>query len=124
MMPNTLSKNRSKAFKRQQGRCFYCSCLMWLDQPAIFAAKHKFTLREVARFQCTAEHLQARQDGGGNNQSNIVAACLFCNKKRHARLEPLSVEPYKQLVASRLKRSRWHPREYRRLLSFSGAERS
>lgn len=119
-MPKSLAKFRNEAFIRQQGRCFYCNFPMWLDSPATYATKHKLTKGEVNRFQCTAEHLHARQDGGQNNQANIVAACLFCNQKRHARPTPLPVEPYKQLVTKRLKNRRWHPAQYRCLLGPSG----
>jgi hypothetical protein len=33
-------------------------------------------------FECTAEHLERRADGGGDAKTNIVAACLDCNSAR------------------------------------------
>jgi len=115
-MSQTLSKNRNKAFRHQEGRCFYCNAKMWLGSPSDFVKRYKLSKGAAARFQCTAEHLTARQDGGGNALTNIVAACLFCNQKRHARAVPLPVQPYKQLVIGRLRRSRWHPMQFHRLL--------
>ncbi len=85
----SLVKPRSIAFTRQAGYCFYCSQPMWSENPHEFASKHKITLGQAKRFQCTGEHLQAHQDGGSSKQHNIVAACLFCNQKRHQRKEPL-----------------------------------
>ena len=76
-MSRNLLKNRAQAFKRQDGRCFYCSAEMWLGSPGDFMDRHKLSKRGAARFQCTAEHLTARQDGGNDSKGNIVAACLF-----------------------------------------------
>ncbi len=116
-MSQSLSKNRNKAFMHQEGRCFYCTSEMLLESPDDFMHRHGLSRVEAARFQCTAEHLIPRQDGGGNALANIVAACLFCNQKRHARAVPLSADPYKQFVIKRLRRSKWHPAQYHRLLA-------
>jgi hypothetical protein len=59
-----LQKHRQSAFIAQQGRCIYCGCNM---------GNHP-----------TAEHLQARQDGGTDRRDNIAAACWRCNYRRHA----------------------------------------
>ena len=79
-MPQSLSKSRSLAYKRQKGRCYYCRAPIWLENLADFAAKYKITDRQAVRFQCTTEHLKARQDGGTNTRENIVAACRFRKK--------------------------------------------
>jgi len=36
-----------------------------------------------ARNRRTAEHLEARCEGGADSTDNIVAACRFCNGRRH-----------------------------------------
>lgn len=84
-MPKSLARARTVAYTRQSGGCFYCALAMWLDNPLEFASKYGITLGQAKRFQCTAEHLEARQDGGTAFQSNIVAACRFCNQHRHRR---------------------------------------
>jgi 5-methylcytosine-specific restriction endonuclease McrA len=108
-MPSSLKSLRSKAYSQQDGRCHYCGFLMWQSDPAEFAHTHALTLSQAHRFQCTAEHVVARQDGGLNAASNIVAACLFCNHTRHARKKPLPASAYKTFVTSRLQQSKWHP---------------
>jgi 5-methylcytosine-specific restriction endonuclease McrA len=107
-MPNSLVRPRTHAFTRQSGRCFYCSAQMWTDNPLEFANQHGITLGQARRFQCTGEHLVARQDGGSSRQSNIVAACRFCNELRHKRKTPLPPERYMQLVRKRMELGRWH----------------
>ena len=107
-MPRPLVRPRPHAFANQSGRCYYCGMPMWADDPQEFANQHGITLGQAKRFQCTGEHLVARQDGGSSGRSNIVAACLYCNKGRHSRKNPLPPDRYMQLVQKRIKLGRWH----------------
>jgi 5-methylcytosine-specific restriction endonuclease McrA len=104
----SLAKTRSIAFSNQSGYCFYCSQPMWSENPLEFASKHKITLGQAKRFQCTGEHLKAHHEGGSVTQTNIVAACWFCNQKRHKRKEALPPDQYKQLIHQRMSQGRWH----------------
>jgi len=65
------------------------------------------------RFQCTAEHLHARCDGGKDVSSNIVAACQFCNAARHRAKRPPDALTHASVVRSRLAKGRWHPAQIR-----------
>lgn len=107
-MSKSLARARTIAYTRQSGGCFYCGLAMWLDNPLAFASKYGITLGQAKRFQCTGEHLEARQDGGTAFQSNIVAACSFCNQHRHRRKKPPTSNVYKQLVCKRMSQGRWH----------------
>lgn len=107
-MPTTLAKSRLKAFNLQQGRCIYCELPMWSDDPEAFAKKYKITTKQAKPFQCTAEHLLARQDGGKDHASNIVAACHYCNQKRHKCKSPKDPISYKQYVTNRLEKGKWN----------------
>lgn len=112
----TLAKLRLAAFHRQNGRCFYCHLPMWTTDPLTFAAQYRLSAAQARRFQCTAEHLIARQDGGKDLEGNIVAACRFCNQTRHKRKSPPDAESYCALVAKRVTAGRWHfPEVLRRL---------
>ena len=82
-MNKSLSDLRIDAFVRQAGRCYYCTVLMWIDDGVSFARKHGLSSRVGRWLKCTAEHLLARRDGGRDSRDNIVAACLFCNLRRH-----------------------------------------
>jgi 5-methylcytosine-specific restriction endonuclease McrA len=104
----TLIKSRSTAFERQGGRCYYCDFPMWRGSIEYFARLHGITLGQARQLQCTAEHLLARQDGGGDGRSNIVAACLVCNQRRHKRKLAPEPEAYRTLVQQRLNQGRWH----------------
>ncbi|MGZ8187831.1 MAG: HNH endonuclease [Methylosarcina sp.] len=99
---------RSLAFSRQSGICCYCKYPMWSGSPHEFALKHKITIGQAKRFQCTGEHLKAHKDGGTAAQNNLAAACSFCNRKRHQRKEPLSPEQFGKLVERRMSQGRWH----------------
>lgn len=107
-MPKILIKSRSKAFNLQHGHCIYCESPMWLDDPETFAKQYKITHKCAALLKCTAEHLLARQDGGKDVESNIVAACHFCNQKRHKCKKPKDPISYKRFVSSRLGKGRWN----------------
>lgn len=111
-----IVQHRFKAFKKQAECCYYCESLMWLKDQKSFAKKHKISMSEAARFQCTAEHLLAQCEGGSNNESNIVAACRFCNMGRHARKKPPVPEKYRQLIQLKLNNGKWHPKAQYHLL--------
>jgi hypothetical protein len=103
-----LKKPRSIAFSRQAGRCCYCNEPMWSKDPHVFALKHKISIDQAKRFQCTGEHLKAHKDGGTAAQNNIAAACSLCNQRRHRRKEPLEPDQYRKLVEHRMSQGRWH----------------
>lgn len=116
-MPSSLAKPRRAAFARQNGRCHYCGFPMWLEDPAELSAPFGLSDRESARLQCTAEHLVARQDGGGDGADNIVAACRFCNVTRHRLSSPPDPVRYRLRVLCRLNAGRWHPKSLRQRLA-------
>ena len=105
----SVSRLRFKAFHRQAGRCYYCGVQMWLGDVADFAVRHRLS-RGVARWlQCTAEHLKPRSDGGRDSAQNIVAACSYCNLRRHkGRADAPTPDAYRHLIQLRLSRRRWH----------------
>jgi 5-methylcytosine-specific restriction endonuclease McrA len=71
---------------------------MWVRNIGIFAIEHTIPLHVARQYQCTAEHLLAKQDGGKDNKSNIAAACIRCNQGRHRQLVPPSAEQYRNIV--------------------------
>ncbi|RIX42509.1 MAG: restriction endonuclease [Rhodocyclales bacterium GT-UBC] len=110
-MPSRLFKYRHLAFVAQNERCYYCGFLMWESAPESFAKTHKISLSQAQRFKCTAEHLEARQDGGTDAKSNVVAACLHCNQTRH-RIRPApSPSALKAQIAKQLKNNGWHKKK-------------
>ena len=110
MSRKKVARIRRSAFEQQGGRCYYCGHPMWRSEPHTYAERYGLTRKQASLFQCTAEHLLARRDGGSNEFPNIVAACLFCNRLRHARGAALSPERYKNLVSRRLRKRRWQGR--------------
>jgi len=102
---------RRRAFEQQRGFCHYCGLPMWEADEAAFAARFGLSARLTRLLRSTAEHLVARRDGGRDARSNIVAACHWCNDRRH-RGRPHtapSAETYLQHVARRMAAGRWHP---------------
>jgi len=82
---------------------------MWDGNPHAFIKQFGITEGIARRFQCTAEHVVARRDGGKDEGPNIVAACLFCNRTRHKARHPEDATQYANTVRSRLARGGWHP---------------
>lgn len=121
LVSSKLGRIRQSAFEQQQGVCYYCKQPVWLGEPDRFAAKYRLTPKQLAQSRCTAEHLQARKDGGRDEPLNIVAACAFCNRRRHTRAKPLSPDRFKRLVARRVQRGRWHGQEVLRKFACSTA---
>ena len=88
---------------KQGGRCFYCELPMWVqgNEDKEEASGNPWQL------QCTAEHLTARCEGGLNSRNNIVAACRFCNSRRHRSKNPRSAELHRAFVKRRMAAGRW-----------------
>jgi hypothetical protein len=119
-MPTSIAKHRRAAFARQNGRCHYCDFPMWLEDPSELSVTIALADRDAARLQCTAEHLVARQDGGGDGADNIVAACRFCNAARHPLSSPPAPAKYRHCVLRQLDAGGWHSKRLRRRLAEFG----
>jgi len=111
MNPNKLKKLRHQAFIRQNCRCFYCTLPIWEGDPTEFLARHGISPRKAKYLRCTAEHLVAQQDGGGETIQNVAAACLWCNQMRHLKRQDGAPNPekYKNRVTQLIAKRRWHP---------------
>lgn len=107
-----LTTSRLAAYEKQGGSCYYCALPMWLDDDAEALGDYLGVKpRPLALLQCTAEHVLARCEGGSDAKSNIVAACLFCNMRRHQHRHAHApdVESYRVHVSKRMAKGRWHP---------------
>lgn len=103
-----IKQLRKRAFNAQNGICCYCGNAMWeTDEPA-FRERNRLTEKQSKMLQCTAEHLVARQDGGKDAVGNIAAACLYCNRHRHAAKVALPPDRYKERVGREMAAKRWH----------------
>jgi len=80
---------------------------MWHNNLRQFAKARGLTEPQARLLRCTAEHLHPKKEGGRNTRDNVVAACRYCNNKRHARPHPLDPFRYRQLVQHRLASGRW-----------------
>lgn len=106
---NPLKKIRQSAFTRQNGKCYYCGFCMWQDSAESFAKRHGISVKQARHFQCTAEHLIARQDGGRDVGWNIAAACIRCNQLRHRqKKKAMQPEQYQRHVQKLVKKGVWH----------------
>jgi hypothetical protein len=110
MNPKKLQRLRHEAYIRQDCRCFYCTLPIWEGDPTEFTTRFGIALRKAKHLQCTAEHLVAQQDGGGETLGNIAAACLWCNRMRHWKRQEKAPGPekYKTRVFQLIAKRRWH----------------
>lgn len=92
MNRDRLVHHRSAAAKKQRGHCYYCDVRM----------------RESGPLQVTAEHLLPLSEGGRDAGDNIVAACLFCNSRRHSRPTPMTPEEFRRHVQRRVSQGHWN----------------
>lgn len=106
-MPNRLQHLRYQAYQQQNGNCYYCEMQMWNNSPEELATQYRLSTSRVKPLKCTAEHLEARQDGGKDSKTNIVAACLFCNSHRHKTKKPKDPMQFKEKVKLRMARQGW-----------------
>lgn len=104
---NRIQVLRHRAYKQQDGRCYYCGVRMWLTSPSELASITRSPIA-WARLQCTAEHLLAQSDGGTNSASNVVAACARCNHTRHRLPRPPEPTAYRRLVSRQVEHRCWH----------------
>ncbi len=108
-MSNSPIRARSEAFRRQAGRCYYCNLAMWEADVETFARATGLSVKAALSRQSTAEHLQARCEGGSNASENIVAACRLCNQRRHkGRKKAPAPDAYRAHVRRRMSLGRWH----------------
>lgn len=106
-MPNRYKSAREAAFRAQGGRCCYCNLPMWRSSPEELAPLG-IRPRTATRLRCTAEHLVAKRDGGGNRGVNISAACWLCNVRRHRRKNPPDPKTYREFVQRKMAKGTWH----------------
>ncbi|WP_418953427.1 HNH endonuclease [Zeimonas sediminis] len=102
-----LQSLRQQAARRQSLRCYYCECPMWERDATTLSASFGLSKAQANLLRCTAEHLRPKSEGGPANRTNIVAACLFCNRTRHKAKNPRCPESYKKYVRKRMQRGRW-----------------
>jgi hypothetical protein len=103
-----LQRIRQIQIKAQAGFCYYCEQPMWLENVALFAKKYRLSANQASFLRATAEHLTARSDGGRDSEVNIVAACHYCNGRRHRAQRPLEPADFMKRVRIRLAHGRWH----------------
>ena len=115
-MSQSLKKKRISAYKAQNGCCYYCGFPMWLDDPDEIGHESQISRRALHKIRCTAEHLHPRADGGSDSRSNIVAACLHCNRTRHRRKRPPEPPRYREIVQGRIRANSWHDSQIRELV--------
>ena len=109
---------RARKMRKQKGRCWYCDTPMWSRNPDEFRKRYNLQRRTVYRYQCTAEHLIARQDGGGNGADNIVAACRHCNQTRHNSKRVQTAEKYRIRVRRRVATGTWETMQTRKAMGW------
>ncbi len=114
-MSQSRITKRARAFRSQKGKCFYCDIPMWYASITGHLFRSRISKKAMSRIRCTAEHLQARSDGGSDATENLVAACHFCNQARHRRASPLGSSEFRKLVMSRVRAGKWHPAYFHQL---------
>ena len=105
---SSCQKIRRNCFISQGGNCYYCQQPMWHDNVEIFCREHHLTHRQARLLCVTAEHLNPKSNGGKNSKSNVVAACYFCNTRRHMTRSAVTPERHLEKVRGRMAEGKWH----------------
>ena len=108
-MTQRLKTLKRKAAQRQNWCCYYCDMPMWDDDLDQFVIRHRLTKRSAQTLKCTAEHLTAQCEGGKDRATNIVAACLICNRRRHQTSKPKAPDDYRRHIQRLIRKGKWHP---------------
>lgn len=83
---------------------------MWInerDRPR-FAARYGISEAAADSLRCTGEHVHARQSGGSDDQWNIAAACIRCNRARHENNQDPMPLQHRQKVGDAMAAGVWH----------------
>jgi hypothetical protein len=110
-----VSQKRCKAIRRsaaarQGGRCYYCDREMWdmhAEPLEAFCIRLEVTQAEAQQRLCTSEHLIPVRQGARFNIANIVAACLYCNRKRHTHRRGPPAWAFRLWVKERVRLGEW-----------------
>lgn len=102
-----ISQLRRHQVRAQHGLCFYCRQPLWEGCAEPFAAQYGLKGSRLRWLQATAEHLHARCEGGADRADNVVAACRFCNSRRHQTPRPLSPSDYARAPSNPLSSRSW-----------------
>lgn len=122
-MPNRVALFRARAYQRQNCRCFYCGLPLVLGSDlSTFASRLGIDLSRAQALLCTAEHLKARCDGGADSETNIAAACITCNQRRHRMRPAPSSDAFRSIVQVQMQNGCWHRRALLRATSRLPAE--
>jgi len=126
MSGKRLRRLRRKAYEQQNHLCFYCAYPIWEEDRNAFSRLHGVSPRLAQHLKCTAEHLTARQDQGRDTASNVVAACLWCNRMRHQGRRHGAPDAVNYLfwVARLVAMDRWHPLAQSKRIAGSGERRA
>ena len=103
-----LNQHRMRAYRNQQGRCYYCNQHMWVDSPREFTQQYNLSIQQAAQLRCTTEHLTPQRLGGCTTLCNIAAACWYCNRMRPRRRRYLDPVKYGEHVRKRVRNGKWH----------------
>jgi hypothetical protein len=109
MTKKNIRTARSLAFNAQNGLCYYCGRPMCPSQDhiPIFADSFHISQACAKALLVTAEHLQARCEGGRDVATNIVAAHALCNRRRHQSKKPMAPQIFCVHVARRCDHGKW-----------------
>jgi 5-methylcytosine-specific restriction endonuclease McrA len=102
---------RRQALRQQGGCCFYCQQPIWEENPSKFSDDHSIPTRFLKWVRNTAEHIRACCDGGKDRQGNVVAACYWCNSRRHQGRQHRAPDSaaYRDWVQGKVGSGKWHP---------------
>ncbi|MFC4258441.1 HNH endonuclease [Marinobacter lacisalsi] len=81
---------------------------MWIGSDHEFVVVHGISHRQARHFRCTGEHLIPHSEDGDSGSGNIVAACEFCNRRRHCRKRVPDPITYRKFVQKRVSVGRWN----------------
>lgn len=115
-MQSKIVRHRHSSYIAQSGLCYYCEFPLWESDLNSFARAHNIPASKAGHLKCTAEHLDARQDGGKDSKQNIVAACLRCNRMRHRMKPSPSPDAYRTLVRNFVMNGKWHKKIITRMV--------
>jgi hypothetical protein len=103
-MPSRILQRQRLRAARMQG---FCCCYCDLPMAGTGSPYHLALASLGSWFEATAEHLLARQDGGGDSADNIAAAHRVCNARRHRCAKPLLPAAFAVHVCGRIAKDRW-----------------
>jgi hypothetical protein len=75
---------------------------------ANFLCEYSQTAEILSGLRCTTDHIIPKSRGGSDRLDNLCAACIFCNGRKHAKIEGVDPETGQKVRLFHPRQQQWY----------------